>query len=69
MTGKRNYLVRREFSECVEWREALGNAAPLLAMASTGYCLDATQRIPAGSHRSSKHGPSGETVLRDIWDQ
>lgn len=49
MTGCKNTVVRGGFSEDNEWREALGNGALLLAYATTGYCLDAPERIPAGS--------------------
>lgn len=49
MTGCKNTVVRGGFSEDSEWREALGNGAMLLAYATTGYCLDAPERIPAGS--------------------
>lgn len=47
-TGTTRYLVRRGFSECEVWREALGNAAQLLWVASKGECIDAPDRIPTG---------------------
>lgn len=49
MTGSKNTVVRGGFSEDSEWRQALGNGAMLLAYATTGYCIDAPERIPAGS--------------------
>lgn len=49
MTGSKNTVVRKDFSEDSEWRDTLGNKEPLLAFATTGYCLDAPERIPAGS--------------------
>lgn len=49
MTGSKNTVVRKGFSEDSEWRDALGNTVPLLAFATTGYCIDAPERIPAGS--------------------
>ena len=65
MTGSNNYLVRAGFSECETWRQALGNAAPLLWVADTGYCLDAPEHVPAGGMRSSNlGGPIGQVATR-----
>ena len=43
ITGSKNYLVRHPFSECQTWRDTLGGACWLLAMADTGYCIDAPE--------------------------
>ena len=48
MTGSTRYLVRYGFTQCSEWRDALGNDAQLLAFANIGECLDAPEWIPNG---------------------
>lgn len=64
MTGSNNYLVRAEFADCAVWRDALGNAEPLLAFASTGDCLDAPEHVPAGAMRANKYGPMAQYASR-----
>lgn len=65
-TGQSNYLVRSGFTQSDEWRNALGQSAPLLACADTGYCLDAPENMPAGSMRSGTFGPAKQTTGRGI---
>jgi len=69
MTGEKSYLVRYGFSESDQWRNALGNSAPLLFCADAGYCLDAPTHIPAGAMQSNKYGPMGQTACRNALDQ
>lgn len=64
MTGESRYLVRHEFTESATWRDALGNAAQLLAFADQGYCLDAPEYVPAGGMQSGEKWVSAQFASR-----
>lgn len=68
MTGSTHYIVRHGFSECDVWRKAMGQTAPLLAVADSGYCLDAPDNMPAGAMRAcgSTQHIAGQTTTRGI---
>ena len=69
-TGEKNTVVRRPFTQEAEWRGALSGKEPLLVFATTGYCIDAPEHLPAGStvigyhHTATHQSVSGSTWAR-----
>ena len=59
----RTVLVRPEFTEQSVWREALGPQAWLRVGVIDGP-IDARDQWPAGSMRSTPHGPRSTTEFR-----
>lgn len=59
----RRVAVRWEFADCQTYRSALGDAEPLLALATDGP-IDAPEYLPGGGYWSSNYGPTPQFASR-----